>query len=112
MESFLKESRGGVYLTTNLRHTLNLDAGGASEDLTVIVGTDAQGKLLWNAHGSNGGMSGSQGGTLSMFLPEGHPERAEGGQTLASHLSEGLRQRAMAWLQEQATAQFAKKETP
>jgi RNA polymerase sigma factor (sigma-70 family) len=112
MDAFLEHSRAGVYSTMNTRLTLNLDDFQGSETLTVILGTDAQGKLLWNARGGNGGMTGSQGGTLSMFLPEGHPERAEGGQTLATHLSEGMRQRALAWLQEQAAAHLAKKETP
>jgi hypothetical protein len=48
-----------------------------------------------------------------MFLPEGDPNRPDGAQhTLfgGDYLSKPLRQRALAWLQEQATARLGKKE--
>ncbi len=112
MEAFLKESRAGVFSTLNLRNTLNLKSGGASEDLTIIVGTDAQGTPLWHANGNGNGGSAFQNGTLSIFLPEGHPGGTRGGEDFAVYLSDGLRLRAAAWLRELAAAQFAKKETP
>src|SRR2546422_3544913 len=46
---------------------------------------------------------------LSMFLPEGDPNRTEGADKFVSWCSNALRQRALAWLREQAVARLGKR---
>jgi hypothetical protein len=77
------------------------------------VGTDAKGTLLVHFTLSAGGVSGAQYGDLSVFLPEGDPNRTKGADDLGRGLlSEALRQRGLTWLQEQATARLGKKVKP
>jgi hypothetical protein len=47
-----------------------------------------------------------------MFLPESNPNRTEGADKFAVGVSDALRQRAMAWLQEQAIARLGKGAKP
>ncbi len=49
---------------------------------------------------------------LSMFLPEGDPNRTDGKDFAEGLLSSALRQRALAWLQEQAVARLGKEARP
>jgi hypothetical protein len=61
----------------------------------------------------SGTITGFGSGALSMCLPEGDPNRTNGADDfLPSFLSNALRQRALAWLQEQAAARLGQKEKP
>jgi RNA polymerase sigma factor (sigma-70 family) len=77
-------------------------------DLWVNVETDKQGKLTWFCSSSTGYVRGE----LSMFLPEGDPNRTKGSDDFGQWLSDALRRRASAWLQEQAAARLGRKEKP
>jgi len=82
------------------------------QELTISVPTDDKGTPTWFCGFSFGGGVGFQNGTLSMFLPEGDPNRTEGADKFAAEFSDALRQRGMAWLQEQAIARLGKKDKP
>jgi hypothetical protein len=87
-----------------------LNLGG--QELSISLATDDKGTPTWSCGLSLGGLAGFGSGTLSMFLPEGDPNRTQGADKFADGFSEALRQRAMAWLQEQAIARLGKKEKP
>jgi len=69
-------------------------------------------------YGLGGAVATGGSGALSMFLPEGDPKRTTGGDEFLSSfvqggfLSNALRQRAVAWLQEQAIVRLGEKEKP
>ncbi len=109
----LKEAPGGYTRGGNLRTILNLDLEKSAEHLVVDVETYANGTIMWECSLSARGMSGRQVGALSELLPEGDPNRTKGSADLGQgFVSDALRQRALAWLQEQATARLGKKEKP
>ncbi len=90
---------------------LNQSQGG--EEVEVSVAANDQGRLGWNWTGSNGGIVGSANGELSMFLPEGDPNRTSGSDKFsAGFLSEAVRRRVSVWLQEQARARLEKEGGP
>ena len=100
----LNERRGGNLYSSNLHSILNQP----KQHLLVWVETDDKGtpKMGFNLSGAL-----ALGGTraLSQFLPEGDPNRTESADDFfKGYLSEALRQRALAWLQEQATARLGK----
>jgi len=76
---------------------------------SVEVETDPSGKMRVIC-GSSGMVVGVQPtAELSMFLPEGDSKRINNSDKFAAAiLSAGLRQRVMAWLQEQAAARLGK----
>jgi RNA polymerase sigma factor (sigma-70 family) len=81
------------------------------QELGIELATDDKGTPRWLGLLSFGtGVTGFITGDLSMFLPEGDPNRTEGADKFADGLSDALRQRGMAWLQEQAIAGLGKKE--
>jgi hypothetical protein len=90
--------------------------------LTISVGADDKGAPNWKWTGDAGalatkggysvGIVGYQNGALSMFLPEGDPNRTPGAEDFGGNLSPDWRQRVVAWLQEQAAARLSKKEKP
>ena len=99
--------------STDLRSSLTQ----TRQSLDVRVETDDRGTLtLWFKLEGPVGSFGS--GALSMFLPDGDPKRTTGGdEFLSPHvqrgfLSNALRQRAVAWLQEQAITRLGEKEKP
>jgi hypothetical protein len=56
---------------------------------------------------------GNQSGALSMFLPEGDPNRTKGlAAGFAAGFSEPLRQRVSAWLQQEAATRLGSTEKP
>ena len=83
-----------------------------SQELAISVATDDKGTPTWLCQSSFLGMAGYQTGTLSMFLPEGDPNRTEGADKFGPGCSDALRQRGMAWLQEQAVARLGKEAKP
>jgi RNA polymerase sigma factor (sigma-70 family) len=89
---------------------------GLVRELLVSVQTDAKGTL--NVQAEFEEVVGHANATLSMFLPEGDPKRTNGADEFLSDLvragmlSNALRQRAVAWLQEQAIARLGRKEQP
>jgi RNA polymerase sigma factor (sigma-70 family) len=106
--SFQRKPGGKVY--SGRTSWASVSGGG----LTVSLETDAKGTLKVMALFSLG----YAGATLSMFLPEGDPSRSNGADEFLSDLVRGgflsnaLRQRVVAWLQEQAVARLSKKEKP
>jgi RNA polymerase sigma factor (sigma-70 family) len=82
------------------------------QELEISVKTDDKGTPTWSCGLSFGGGVGFQNGTLSMFLPQGDPNRTEGADRFAAGFSDALRQRAMVWLQEQAIARVGKGAKP
>ena len=83
------------------------------QHLEAYVGTDTKAMPTWFCSFSAAGRSAYQNGALSMFLPEGDPNRTNGSADLGGgFLSEALRQRVLTWLQEQATARLGRKEKP
>ena len=98
------------------KYSINLGSdsilGQSGQELSISVATDDKGTPTWSCAFSFGGMVGAGSGTLGMFLPEGDPNRTEGADKFAAGFSDALRQRAMAWLQEQAIARLGKKEKP
>ena len=83
-----------------------------TQELAISVATDDKGTPTWLCLSSFLGMAGYQNGTLSMFLPEGDPNRTEGADKFGPGCSDALRQRGMAWLQEQAIARLGKGAKP
>ena len=76
--------------------------------LTAHVETDTNGTLKVFC-GFSGLLAGHNNGELSMFLPEGNPNRTKGSENFADGIpSQALRERVMAWLQEQAMARLGK----
>jgi len=83
-----------------------------THSLSVWVGTDDRGTPTMGFSNSGGLVTG---GTkpLSIFLPEGDPNRTDGaGDFGRGFMSEALRQRALTWLQEQAIARLGKEAKP
>lgn len=80
-----------------------------SEGLQIFVGADNKVVATWG----NGAVSAYHNAELSMFLPEDDPHRTQGADKFGGNLlSSALRQRAAAWLQEQAIDRIGKKEGP
>jgi hypothetical protein len=77
--------------------------------LWARVDSDDKGSPTWNYVWSWGGYAN---GELSMFLPASDPRRTDGVEDFGVMLSGPLRQRALAWFEEQAAARFGKKEKP
>jgi hypothetical protein len=97
--------KGDAVQSDNLGRILE---GNSSQKLVVEVNTDDKGMLnvfaVWDAGYNNA--------ALSQFLPESDPNRTEGSDSFARFgLAEGLRRRALAWLEEQATARLGKGES-
>ncbi len=86
-----------------------LSQGG--QELSISLATDDKGTPTWHYRISVGNV-GFGNGALSMFLPEGDPNKTEGADKFAAGFSDALRQRAMAWLQEQAIARLGKGAKP
>jgi len=107
-----EKTHRGNSSSIDLRSILNLDSKKTAEELSVTVSTDAKGTPTWTAAFSGGGWAGYQNGVLSTFLREGDPRRTNLSGEFGSGLSNGLRQRALTWLEEQATARLATKEKP
>jgi RNA polymerase sigma factor (sigma-70 family) len=107
-----EKRRRYVWTPYDLRSILNLDSGMTAEELCVTVGTDEKGTPTWTATMSFGGVVGFQNGVLSNFLPEGDPRRTNPSGEFGGGLKNGLRQRAVTWLEEQATARVGTKEKP
>jgi hypothetical protein len=84
----------------------------SQQELSISLATNDRGIPIVSGTSSFGGMVGFEGGTLSMFLPEGDPNRTEGAEKFAASFSDALRQRAMAWIQEQAIARLGKGAKP
>ena len=104
----LQQQRGGSVYSTDLRSIMDQ----SKQDLVLWVATDDKGTptMGYNLQGAVA-TAGSR--ALSMFLPEGDPNRTDGAEdVLRGLLSNALRQRALAWLQEQATTRLGKKEKP
>ncbi len=96
----------------NPLYTLSLDSilKQPKQELTVWVETDEKGTPT-AGYRLQGVVVTAGGGALSMFLPEGDPNRTDGVQNTifgTDFLSKSLRQRVLAWLQEQATARLGK----
>ena len=93
----------GVQADDKGRLTVGLDYSYGSN----IVGKD--GKVY-----SDNTVSFFPGGALSMFLPEGDPNRTDGVDEFVANntISNVLRQRAVAWLQDEAIARLGRKEKP
>jgi RNA polymerase sigma factor (sigma-70 family) len=83
----------------------------SKQNLSVWVETDDTGTPKMG-YGVGGAISTGGSGALSMFLPEGDPNRTDGSDEFVAWLSKPLRQRALAWLQEQAITRMGKKEKP
>jgi hypothetical protein len=77
-----------------------------------MVRTDEKGTPTYTGTCSFGTLVGFLNGVLSDFLPEGDPRRTNPPGEFAAGMSNGLRQRAAAWLEEQATARVGTKEKP
>jgi hypothetical protein len=105
-----------------LRSILDLKTGG--QELQIQVAADGKWHMDLNRP-SDGGVPkpkegqiysvntvGVQNGALSIFLPEGDPNRTEFSSVFAGGFSEPLRQRVSAWLQQEAAARAGKKEKP
>jgi hypothetical protein len=85
-----------------------LNPSPSGQELVVSVAADAKGTLTVSCQSECGGLAGITAGALSEFLPEGDPNRTEGSQDVGGGCSEALRQRALTWLQNQATARLGK----
>jgi hypothetical protein len=84
-----------------------LEENGAGE-LRVWVETNDKGTLTMGANWS-GSVARLQHGALSMFLPEGDPNRTESSDDYGGlYWSAALSQRGLTWLQEQAIARLGK----
>jgi hypothetical protein len=85
---------------------LRIDEGTSS--LSAVVDIDESGTLIvYYTTSGNPVTHGTK--PLSMFLPEGDPNRTDGADDFGRNfLAEALRQRTIAWLQEQAIAQGRK----
>jgi RNA polymerase sigma factor (sigma-70 family) len=83
------------------------------QNLSVWVETDAQGKPTMGFK-LEGAVATVGGGPLSMFLPEGDPNRTDDANSVVpaifstDFLAKPLQRRALAWLQEQAIARLGK----
>ncbi|MBI3850385.1 MAG: hypothetical protein HY298_08865 [Verrucomicrobia bacterium] len=95
----------------------------SAESVEISLTTDPKGTLMVESTSSGGSPSvrgkysvnivGYGGGPeLSLFLPEGDPSRAAELERFLPTVTSTLRQRVLAWLQEQATARLKKKENP
>jgi len=103
VQARLNERRGGG----SLRQILNPIPSG--QNLQIQVTSDEKGTLTWHCQKNGSGMSGYENGALSMFLPEGDPDRTEGSDNFGQALiSKAMRQRGLTWLQEQAIARLGK----
>ena len=111
---------GNVYSGGNaLAGILHLSSNRSGEELFIWVETNDQGTFKtgssWAGYGVIGGWGG---GELSRFLPEGDPNRTDGSDDFGrtrdkdSEGSNALHQRALAWLQEQATTRLGKGARP
>jgi RNA polymerase sigma factor (sigma-70 family) len=99
--------RGNVYSSDQLS-TLNQ----LKQNLSVYVEIDEKGTPKMG-YGLGGAVATAGSRPLSMFLPEDDPKRIEGAENwLRGALSNALRQRALAWLQEQAIARLGKEAMP
>ena len=79
---------------------------GPPEELAVWVETDDKGALKWGATWG-GRVATFQQGALSMALPQDDPNRTESVEEFGgTPWSTALRQRGLAWLQEQAIARL------
>jgi RNA polymerase sigma factor (sigma-70 family) len=103
----------GVITSSDLRSIL----AQTKQQLRVRVERDAKGTLTMS-YEFEGGVATSGSGALTMFLPDGDPNRTDGAEEFLSEtvragfLSNPLRQRAVAWLREQAIARLGGKEQP
>jgi RNA polymerase sigma factor (sigma-70 family) len=109
---------------STLRSLTDLKSGG--QELKVQVATDGKWQMQLNLPEGGGGsrghnvfavysmnIVGNQSGALSMFLPEGDPNRTKGPAAgFAAGFSEPLRQRVSAWLQEEAATHLGRTERP
>ena len=79
-----------------------------SRELRIWVENDRKGTptISFAFSGALAGLR--EGEALSKFLPSGDPNRTDGGDDFLPEFPEALRQRALAWLQEQATARLGK----
>jgi RNA polymerase sigma factor (sigma-70 family) len=106
-----------------LRNLANLKSRG--QELKIHVATDGKWHLQSDQPSDRGGsraaesgqvysvnIIGNQNGALSMFLPDGDPTRTRSSTGFATGFSEPLRQRVLAWLQQEATARLGSKEKP
>src|SRR5207247_8679593 len=110
LQARLKEKSDRGPYSVGLDSTLNQ----SGQYLMVWVETDEKGTPTMGLL-LQGAVATGKHGALSMFLPEGDPNRTEGAQNTllgSDYLSNALRQRAVAWLQEQAIARLGKKEKP
>jgi hypothetical protein len=103
VEVRLPEKRGGNVYSTSLRDILNQSKQGLSVWVEIDEkGTPKMGYTLEGAVANWGG------GALSMFLPEGDPNRTEGADKFILWCSNALRAHALAWLQKEAVARLGK----
>jgi hypothetical protein len=102
----LKKAPGGDTRSDNLESILDQ----SKQFLTLRVSTDDKGALIMG-YGVQGAVATFGTLPLSTFLPEGDPNRTDGADKFGrGFLSDALRERALRWLQEQAVAQFNKRE--
>ena len=113
------DKRGGVTYSGgySLAAILHLDPDESAQELRVWVGTDDKGTPTIGYTWASSGTINNGSEALSMFLPEGDPNRKEGSNyfgtnSWAARLSEPLRQRGLAWFQQQATARLGKGAKP
>jgi RNA polymerase sigma factor (sigma-70 family) len=100
----LEDGPGHSFAGADLVSILNQ----SGQDLAVWVATDDKGTPTMG-YSLSGPIVGGGNEALSMFLPEGDPNRTDGVQNTifgGDYLSKPLRQRALAWLQEQARARL------
>jgi len=96
----------------DLGNILNLGPNDLTQELIVWVTIDDKGTPTMAANWS-GAVAGEQSGTLSRFLPESDPNRTDGADRFGgAPWSQALRQRGLAWLQEQAIARLGKGARP
>jgi hypothetical protein len=106
VQARLDDDNGKTHLSLDLESILNQ----RKQNLSVWVETDDQGKLTMG-YNLGGAMATFGSGALSMFLPEGDPNRTDGAEKTIfgmDYLSKPLRARALEWLQEQAIARLGK----
>jgi RNA polymerase sigma factor (sigma-70 family) len=104
VEARLLERRGGIKYSGGLRSILSQ----SDQDLALWVETDDKGTPTMG-YGLSGRVATTGKRPLAMFLPEGDPNRIEGVEDFCPGLlSKPIRERAVAWLRQQATARLGK----
>jgi RNA polymerase sigma factor (sigma-70 family) len=106
-----------------LRNIANLKNAG--QELKIHVASNGKWHMQSDQPSGGGGSKGNggqvysvnivgnQSGALSMFLPEADPNQTKGSAAgFAAGFSEPLRQRVLAWLQQEATARAGRREKP